>query len=991
MSLFSLRLLPVLFLAALLAGIGPSHALCVTPDPTLFAKSDTVDVLDSGSVSLPQKSQPDSLVVQEGEQVVPERATAQKDEESGWDWQAIGVIVALAIAVVGWGLFFYQRQKMLQDAKRQRFAELEAEEEHRRQQEEKRRKKEFQKKQERLETDEEQYLEHLCRSLKKSEIFGFRGIDGAEESVGVTETFVPLDIDVESKYESEADRRRSFERHEQDELQYVKPEEALAYTVTNDKRMLLIIGEPGSGKTTIIKHFALNRNLRLPGCDDKPVILYIPLKSMAMQGAEKKSLPTILSGVFEPHFSVDESWFENRLRHKRVLLLLDGLDEISSSDQRVNVLRWLTRALETYRDAVFVMTTRDGGFMIKEQNALRLSPQRAYVQRFTPEQQELFLRNWFRAALLRDADMEIRGGTKSKETVEEKASNDAARLRDYLLQPDMKGLKELAGIPLLLQIMAIFWKKEKYLPNNEDELYDHALDFLLELRDREKDMKVLIEAKQAKMLLGPVALWMQEYEGGEPIENIDKGNMHELVQKEIKKIPTIALGAEDICENLADRSGVLIDAGSTYVFRHKTFREYLAGVQLQTSVNDDPERLASLVKRVGDPAWEEPLLFFMAKAKAGLFTRFMRALFESKHFVSLDQAAQTQLHRLIDRASQKTVEAFQEKLLSGSSSPLQQQYLLDCLKVLGTPEAADVALEFRQERLDTDREVLRKVDEVIGLAGKDSREPEEKGAEQELRGIVAQNSSVWYSEVEYSSQYILLEGGDCGGFHLAKYAVTNKLYRKFIASLQSMEKREIEDIFSRKFDEITGSIAGFREYLNKGKSFSEIFVSRYDTDRRFKGEDQPVVGVSWFGAKAYCIWLSLMESEGRDAGLYRLPYEDEWYYAAAGTEKRHFPWGDTPEPTAKHANYDENEGSTTPVGRYPDGATPEGLYDMAGNVWEWMENWYDKDEDWKALRGGSWLIRPENLVCSYRFSSFPDLRGLYFGFRVVRPSPAAKG
>ena len=352
------------------------------------------------------------------------------------------------------------------------------------------------------------------------------------------------------------------------------------------------------------------------------------------------------------------------------------------------------------------------------------------------------------------------------------------------------------------------------------------------------------------------------------------------------------------------------------------------------------------------------------------------------------------MHRLIDRASQKTVEAFQEKLLSGSSSPVQQQYLLDCLKVLGTPEAADVALAFRQERPDADREVLRKVDEVIGLAGKDSREPEEKGAEQEQRGIVAQNGSVWYSEVEYSSQYILIKGGDCGDFHLAKYAVTNKLYRKFIASLQSMEKREMEDLFSRKFNEIIGEISGFSEYLNKGKSFSEIFVSRYDTDRRFKGEDQPVVGVSWFDARAYCLWLSLVESGGKETGLYLLPTEWEWEWAAGGRrdkpekvfEVRRYPWGDTPEPTAKHANYDENEGATTPVGRYPDGATPEGLYDMAGNVWEWMENWYDDDEDVKALRGGSWYSLPELLACSSRLTYGPGYWSYYIGFRVVRPS-----
>jgi formylglycine-generating enzyme required for sulfatase activity len=73
---------------------------------------------------------------------------------------------------------------------------------------------------------------------------------------------------------------------------------------------------------------------------------------------------------------------------------------------------------------------------------------------------------------------------------------------------------------------------------------------------------------------------------------------------------------------------------------------------------------------------------------------------------------------------------------------------------------------------------------------------------------------------------------------------------------------------------------------------------------------------------------------------------------------REYPWGDKPEPTPKHANYNGNEGATTPVGRYPDGATPEGLYDMAGNVWEWMENWYDEHPEYKSVRGGSWNFKP---------------------------------
>ena len=88
-------------------------------------------------------------------------------------------------------------------------------------------------------------------------------------------------------------------------------------------------------------------------------------------------------------------------------------------------------------------------------------------------------------------------------------------------------------------------------------------------------------------------------------------------------------------------------------------------------------------------------------------------------------------------------------------------------------------------------------------------------------------------------------------------------------------------------------------------------------------------------------------------------------------------------PPDKLANYNHNVGTTTPVGRYPEGATPEGLMDMAGNVWEWMENWYDRDEDVRSWRGGSWLCYVDDLRCSARGGSVPEVRDYSLGFRVV--------
>ena len=96
--------------------------------------------------------------------------------------------------------------------------------------------------------------------------------------------------------------------------------------------------------------------------------------------------------------------------------------------------------------------------------------------------------------------------------------------------------------------------------------------------------------------------------------------------------------------------------------------------------------------------------------------------------------------------------------------------------------------------------------------------------------------------------------------------------------------------------------------------------------------DPPVVRVSWYDAADYCRWLS--EATGRP---YRLPTEAEWEKAARGTGGGIYPWGDTWD--AKRCNTKESgSGDTTPVGAYPRGASPYGLMDMAGNVWEWTSS-----------------------------------------------------
>jgi formylglycine-generating enzyme required for sulfatase activity len=155
---------------------------------------------------------------------------------------------------------------------------------------------------------------------------------------------------------------------------------------------------------------------------------------------------------------------------------------------------------------------------------------------------------------------------------------------------------------------------------------------------------------------------------------------------------------------------------------------------------------------------------------------------------------------------------------------------------------------------------------------------------------------------------------------------------------------------------------------------SEAFGEREKPEQwedQLQHPNRPVVSVDWFDAEAYCRWKGC-----------RLPKEAEWEFAAEGKQKRKYPWGNA-EPDATRANFADGPGHPTPVGLYPLGATPEGLLDVAGNVWEWMDDWYDDEEKYKSLRGGSWLNNPVGLRVSGRDRYGPTNRLVIIGFRCA--------
>jgi formylglycine-generating enzyme required for sulfatase activity len=222
---------------------------------------------------------------------------------------------------------------------------------------------------------------------------------------------------------------------------------------------------------------------------------------------------------------------------------------------------------------------------------------------------------------------------------------------------------------------------------------------------------------------------------------------------------------------------------------------------------------------------------------------------------------------------------------------------------------------------------------------------------------------------------------DVPAFAIAKYPITNAQFARFIEAGGYQNRDWWTDV-------------GWQ--TRQKENWTQ---PRYWTDKTWNGADYPVVGVSWYEAVAFCNWLNSLLNlpspsaavgrGGGGEGLITLPTEPQWQRAAQGDDGRRYPWGNDFDKS--RCNTEESGiKQTTPVTQYPKGASPYGVMDMSGNVWEWcLTSWKTGSVDVdgtnvRSVRGGSLSYdRRYARAASRNYYDLPYDRNNYRGFRVL--------
>ncbi len=824
------------------------------------------------------------------------------------------------------------------------------------------------------------YLQNL---LDRYQFLDFRGMgisDRIPLKLPLLQMYVPLKArsetpegDTWSREMRIAGRKASQQECEAMGERLSDPQPLLQLMRKNDG--LIILGDPGAGKTTFLKFLTLTLATgqgKVIGLSQRLPVL-VPLSAYANVLAENDiPLHRFIARYYEERgveLPLGEL-LEHALKTGGVLLLLDGLDEVKDLSRRHLVVERVVDFFTFHRRAgnKFLITSRLVGYP-EVRPAVEGLAECTLVD-LDDEEIEAFIKKWTIAL-----EQAAQGATQVAEF-------DAAQERDELLASvrHNPGVRALAANPLLLTILALMKRQGITLPERRVELYQKYVETLLynwnqarSLAGRESHR---LEVRETLRILAPLALWMHRTSPG--VGLVKEGELHRELEQicHNRGAQDPALEAETFLRDVREHSGLLLDRGGRqYGFIHLTFQEYLAGVALAQLGQQGMEPVVKeLVAHLADDNWHEVSLLCIG-------------------FISIiqqrDEAAGAVLEALLEQAD-NTGEA---AILAG-----------EAVNDVGNE---GVPLHSREQVSQALLATLRNDQEISA--------PRRAEAGKVLGEIGDPRVEVTTLE---QMEFCLVAPGP---FMLGSQAGDQDAYG------DELPQQQYDISYPYWIAHYPVTVAQIKVFVR------ETGFALGDPDVISESPNQPVRWVSWHEALAFCQWLT--ESWRAQGWIDRdhrvtLPSEVEWEKAARGgiaipehpliqpvaslgntvslvenkKPSRVYPWGN--EPDTDRANFDMEIGQPNSVGCYPAGRSPYGCEELSGNLLEWTRSkWadypYPADEkklrerealsgnDRRVLRGGAFYGGSWSVRCACRDHDDPVGRDDGFGFRVVvSPSPS---